>query len=79
MPQMPVWRPLGERDLCDELRLEPSASLHRLCRQRQAAARVLRLWQVGEWAPGRLEVGEAGGDLLPRFRREAVADLGDEE
>ena len=28
MPQMPVWRPFGELDLCDELRLEPHTVLH---------------------------------------------------
>ena len=28
MPQVPIWRPFGELDMCDQLRLEPRTDSH---------------------------------------------------
>src|SRR5437868_6160485 len=79
MPQMVLVGPLGELDLCDELRLHPSAPLHHFLRKRNAAAGILWFRKIRERANVRFERAHAVVNLPFDRRYESVADLRNED
>ena len=73
---MTVRRPLGELDLRDELRLQPTALFHLIRRQRPHRPPFLR--QVGERTLLSCEAGELFENFTANVRDETGSDLGDE-
>src|SRR5262245_35425368 len=74
MPQVTVWRPLGELDLCHELGPKPDAVLHLFLSQSPLGA--LFLGQIAKRAGVGLQSLEPGCDFTAKLRHKAVSYLG---
>jgi hypothetical protein len=72
MAKVVIERPLKELDRRDELRLQPAASLHVLCREPLAPPAPSRLGKIPKWAFGDRQTLEIREYRPTRSWREAV-------
>src|SRR5262249_39377369 len=70
-----VARPLDERDLDDQRWLHPAEPLHLLRRNAFTPVAALRVGQVGEWTPRRLERPQQFEQRRALLRRQARPNL----
>jgi hypothetical protein len=77
MPQMPVWRPLCELNLRDQLRVEPHAILHFL--SRQSPLRASLLWEIKEGTSTRLQVFQFAPHFTTQPRDKAISHFACED